>query len=524
MSEAKVRPDCHLGHILLKHMREHSEKLCQIDGATGEQETFQSALSRSIALAKAFREVGFKSGDILAFGGQNNLDLHIPFYAAIFNGYPVVGVDPYYKYDEIRKLFEITSPKIAFCERESYSTYVNACHDLGLDTKVIIFGRGVNSLQEFLDANKDDEPEEKFMVAEFDTDAIYQFLICTSGTTGSVKVAAFHHQPATTWITQHAYGSRALQLDGRVVLNVSPVNWISSYFISTVAIIAGQCQLQSSILDNIDIIIDMINKYKPVISAMSPALVTSLLKRKNEVNLTCFRVLAVAGAKARPETMIELRSCMNKEALAAESYGSTETVGSIVRVTPDTPLGSCGIAYANRVMKLVDPETEEEITEANVPGELIVKDPGFTEYYNDPEETAKVFRPDGFFKTGDLLYRDENNFYFYVDRIKTLIKYRNFHIQPSELEDVIKANQDVSDVCVIGVDNPEDGQHPVACIVPRDGATVTRQEIKQLVSGKLSKQKELRGGVVFLKELPRTSTGKIARKKLLELVLNSKRE
>lgn len=50
------------------------------------------------------------------------------------------------------------------------------------------------------------------------------------------------------------------------------------------------------------------------------------------------------------------------------------------------------------------------------------------EYYNDPEETAQAFTEDGYFKTGDLLYKDENNNYFYVDRLKALIKYRNYHV------------------------------------------------------------------------------------------------
>lgn len=70
----------------------------QIDAATDEQETYSSALSRSIRLARRLRRDGFRPGDVLMLGGSNHLDIHIPFYAAHFNGQPVVGVDPFYKF------------------------------------------------------------------------------------------------------------------------------------------------------------------------------------------------------------------------------------------------------------------------------------------------------------------------------------------------------------------------------------------------------------------------------------------
>lgn len=61
----------------------------------------------------------------------------------------------------------------------------------------------------------------------------------------------------------------------------------------------------------------------------------------------------------------------------------------------------------------------------------------FQEYYNDKEETAQAFSEDGYFKTGDLLYRDENDNYFYVDRIKTLIKYRNSHVSIKHIISIV---------------------------------------------------------------------------------------
>lgn len=72
--------------------------MVQIDGGTGEQETKRSVLSRTIRLSYCMKKYGLKPGDVLALGGKNHLDVHIPFYAAMMSGLPMAGVDPLYKY------------------------------------------------------------------------------------------------------------------------------------------------------------------------------------------------------------------------------------------------------------------------------------------------------------------------------------------------------------------------------------------------------------------------------------------
>ncbi|CAK1590128.1 unnamed protein product [Parnassius mnemosyne] len=207
-----------------------------------------------------------------------------------------------------------------------------------------------------------------------------------------------------------------------------------------------------------------------------------------------------------------------------EAYGMTETLGAVLTPNVNGPSGSCGKPTIGYDIKLVDPDTGLEIKEPYKNGELLAKGLCFTEYLGNPEETKKAFTEDGYVKSGDLLYRDESDNYFFVERIKLLIKYRNVHVVPSELEELILQHHGVLDVCVTSIPHPEDGQHPVACVVRKPDSTVTAQEIKVLVCNHLSKNKELRGGVVFVDKLPMTSSGKIAQGKLKELVLNAHRE
>ncbi|XP_053617438.1 luciferin 4-monooxygenase-like [Plodia interpunctella] len=105
-----------------------------------------------------------------------------------------------------------------------------------------------------------------------------------------------------------------------------------------------------------------------------------------------------------------------------------------------------------------------------------------------------------------------------------LIKYRTQHVIPVELEELIRSHPGVLDAGVTNIPHPEDGEHPVACVVRRPGSDVTAEQIKELVAEKLSSSKQLRGGVVFLDKLPLTSTDKLARAALRKLVLTAQRE
>ncbi|XP_038216574.1 luciferin 4-monooxygenase-like [Zerene cesonia] len=428
MVEHTLRPDYHIGHVLVKAMQQHSALLYQIDGATGETETFGSVLSRSIHLSKCLRNFGLNVGDVVAVGGWNHLDISIPIYSAIFNGMISVGVSPYYKYHEIKDLFTITKPKIAFCERNLFKTYIKVTEDLKLNTKIVAFGHGDDSWSEFIEKYDDDEEDEKFKI-------------------------------------------------GTNSLHLAPVNSIGNYLVMISLPLLGQCKVQSSIPDDINIVVNMINKYKPISSYLNPHMLAEIIKRKDLVDLTC------------------MKECMSTDSDLFEHMGQTET--------------------------LVDPESGDEVTEPNVLGEMWIKGPCLKEYYNDPEETQKVFSKDGYVKTGDLYYRDENDFYYFSNRIKTIIKWRGCTVLPGQIEDVIRTHEGVKDVCVVGIGHPEDGERPTACIIREEGSNVTAQEIKDLVVEKLSVKKELRGGVVFFKEFPMTATGKIARKIIVDIVSNT---
>lgn len=124
--------------------------------------------------------------------------------------------------------------------------------------------------------------------------------------------------------------------------------------------------------------------------------------------------------------------------------------------------------------------------------------------------------PDGFFKTGDIGYEDEDGNMYITDRVKELIKYKGFQVAPAELEGILAGHEHVADVAVIGVQDEERASEvPLACVVLREGMVgdeAREREIVKWVEERVAGHKRLRGGVVWIDEVPKSASGKILRR------------
>ncbi|XP_063628893.1 uncharacterized protein LOC134800323 [Cydia splendana] len=504
----------HVGHLLLDFFNKPEDFVWQIDAGTGEVENKSSVKSRSIQLARCLRNAGFKPGDVIAVSGINHLDVHIPFYAGYFNGHPIMGIDPSYRYDEVKRLFEITKPKVTFIEVDLLEEYEKVIKDLGINTRIITFGDSDRSLAKFTKTYDDGAPDSGFRVATFDTSKVYAWLVLTSGTTGLPKVAAFKHSDIFTMIKIY---SVMKEKEMAPFLLFPSVQWVSSYVTTLCMIYGNHIKLQSSTPITVEHIIEIINKYKPVAAISTPLLINGILKHEKHCDMTCFKRLLVTAFAINPVTLNQLKAKMGPRGEVWNLLGQTECLGPILLPAPNGPQGNCGTEMPIRPVKLVDTSTGQVITEPNKVGELWVKGPKLTEYYMNPEATDAAFS-DGWLRTGDLLYRDEKGYFFYVERISSSFRYRNFFITPMELEHVIQEHPDVLDVCVVGVPHPEDHKHAIACVMRYPGSTLTEQGVKDIISNKLSAYKQV-SSVIFVDNFPRTISGKVARGKVLEYVL-----
>ena len=141
-------------------------------------------------------------------------------------------------------------------------------------------------------------------------------------------------------------------------------------------------------------------------------------------------------------------------------------------------------------------------------------------YLNRPEETAKFFGDDGFVHTGDLGHYDENGMLYFDGRHKELIKYKNYHLYPMEIENVINTHPDVIEVGVFGKPDPLVQEYVTAAVVKIPGSSLTEEDVIDLVAKNVDDSKQLRGGVVFVENIPKNPQGKIQRRKLRDYLTN----
>ncbi|XP_047106440.1 4-coumarate--CoA ligase-like 1 [Schistocerca piceifrons] len=198
-----------------------------------------------------------------------------------------------------------------------------------------------------------------------------------------------------------------------------------------------------------------------------------------------------------------------------ERYGMTEAV-VVMGAQPGSvsPPGSSGKLFFNVEAKVVDLETQEPVGPEQE-GELWVKSPAAAlGYWNNPEATAAAWDKEGWFHTGDVVRYDRDGYFYVVDRVKQLIKFRGHHVLSPQLENLLTSHPSVQLAAVVGKPHPTDQEHPTAFVVLRPGASATAEELQRLVDDKVADHKKLRGGVRIVGELPHTASGKVAKRVL----------
>jgi acyl-CoA synthetase (AMP-forming)/AMP-acid ligase II len=134
-------------------------------------------------------------------------------------------------------------------------------------------------------------------------------------------------------------------------------------------------------------------------------------------------------------------------------------------------------------------------------------------YLNNPEETEKIIDKDGWLLTGDVGKVDKDGYLSVSDRIKELIKYKGFQVPPAELEGILLQHPAVADAAVIPGPNEASGEIPLALVVRKD--SVTASELMEFVGERVTSYKRVRE-VEFVDEIPKTASGKILRRVLVE--------
>ncbi|MFY2157540.1 fatty acid--CoA ligase family protein [Cytobacillus firmus] len=261
-------------------------------------------------------------------------------------------------------------------------------------------------------------------------------------------------------------------------------------------------------------------KYEPTVFAGVPTMYNFLLQYEdgNPEDLKSLR-LCISGGAAMPVALLHgFEKKFN--VIVSEGYGLSEASPVTCFNPLDKPrkAGSIGQSIMNVENKVVN-ELGEEVSIGEV-GELIVRGPNVMKgYYKLPEETAATIR-DGWLYTGDLAKRDEEGYFYIVDRKKDLILVGGYNVYPREVEEVLYNHREVVEAAVLGVPDPNLGE-AVKCYVVTNNPQLTEELLLAYCAEHLARYK-VPSSIEFLEELPKNTTGKILRRALKNQVLQAK--
>lgn len=204
------------------------------------------------------------------------------------------------------------------------------------------------------------------------------------------------------------------------------------------------------------------------------------------------------------------------------AYGQTEAspVCTQTRVDDSIELRvtTVGKALPFIEAKVVDPVTNKEVP-CGTPGEFVARGYNVMKgYYKMPEATAQAIDEEGWLHTGDLATMDENGYFKITGRIKDMIIRGGENIYPKEIEEFLYTHPNIKDVQVIGVPSKEYGEEVMACIILKDGMTLTEDEVKEYVRSHMARHKTPKY-VKFMDAFPMTASGKIQKYKLREMAI-----
>ncbi len=341
----------------------------------------------------------------------------------------------------------------------------------------------------------------------------------TSGTTGYPKIAVHSYKYALGHFITARYWHGVHP--GGLHFTISDTGWGKALW----GKLYGQWMCEGAVFtydfDRFDAadILPMFAKYQITTFCAPPTMLRMLIKEDiSKYDLSSIQHMTTAGEALNPEVYKQFEKATRLQIM--EGFGQTETTLSIGNLLgAPHKLGSMGRPIPLYDVELLKPDgTPAGLGES---GEIVIKTSEkvpcglFLGYYNEPERTAEVWH-DGYYHTGDVAWRDEDGFYWYVGRADDVIKSSGYRIGPFEIESVIMELPYVLECGVSAAPDEVRGQVVKASIVLTKGTQPTddlKKEIQNYVKTKTAPYKYPRI-VVFRDELPKTISGKIQRNKL----------
>lgn len=468
--------------------------------------TYRELYADVCRLANGLRRIA-APGDRVAILAENHPEYVMAYYGVPLAGMALVFVNYRLGAREIAAILDDARPSVVIVEEKYLDNVPEGLARVVIDADV----PGTTRFAELLDAPDD----------ELDADdGAMAWLIYTSGTTGRPKGAMLSHRNIVAAVVNagvawEGSGDQAISLMPWPLCHIAGYGVLVNHMNAATLVLMRKYEPEQFLAD--------IETHGVTDITAAPTMLSMLL-RSPEIAKRDTGTIRRVGYGAAPMPVEVLRRAMKQfpNARFQTGFGMTELAGNVMVHTADDHiaavegrtdlLASIGKPMPLSAVRIVDPEGNDvpvgEVGELVIAGEQVAM-----AYWERPDATAEAFR-NGWFHSGDLAKRDEEGYFYIVDRLKDMILTGGENVYSREVEDVLYAHPAVAEAAVIGEPDEEWGERVVAMIQPVAGADrPPEQEIIDFCRDRLAGFKRPRK-VVYVDELPRNAAGKILKREL----------
>lgn len=497
-----------LTEFVLQRATELADKPALIEGLTNSIITYKQLSDNIYKTAIGLTAHGFSKGDVLAIYSPNLPEYAIAFHAVATLGGIITTVNPSYTAEELAYQLKDAGAKYLITIPELLGQALEAVGQSKVE-EVFVFGEtdGATPFSLLL------ESVGEVPKVEINPQSDLVALLYSSGTTGMPKGVMHTHHSFVANFHQFQHCEPVSEADA--ILGVLPFFHAYGLVMLNYSLACGAAVVTMPRFD-LEAFLSLIEKHKITRTHVVPPILLALAKQPivDKYNLSSLRVITCGAAPLSHQLIKEceqrLPNCVIKQA-----YGTSETF--VTTYTPDErdkiKPGSVGQCLSHVECQIVDVDTQKPLG-FNQIGELWVRAPQIMKgYLHNPDATANTIDQDGWCHTGDIVYIDEDGYFYIVDRIKELIKCNGYSIAPAELEAVLLSHPAVADACVVKSPHPSSGEVPKAFVVLK--APATPEQIMEFVAGQVAPQKMIRR-LEFVDKIPKSPSGKILRRILAQ--------
>ncbi|KAG6462268.1 hypothetical protein O3G_MSEX013144 [Manduca sexta] len=503
---------------VIEKLKENPDRTILINADTGHAMTSKAILQEIVNVAVGLKQMGVEKGDIVAISSENRNEFITAVIAAISCGATVTSINVLSTKEEIIHMLSISQPKVVFCSEAVLKRQLDTIKSIPEVKKIIQLNGEL--IHDDVILYKDvmiHTNVTEYTAEEVEGLTDVALIMNSSGTTGLPKGVMLTHMNILYGLKMFNNGRSCESYS--TVLTVAP--WYHVYgFLTTIEFIASNVLIVYLSGFNTEKYLSTIEEHRVDVLIAVPPIIVFLGKSPlvHEHDLSSVKMVWCAAAPLSAETTkLAMKSLPNCKGIL-QGYGMTETTLTVIKDLDSSncsqKTGGCGYPLPGIRVKVVDVESRIKLG-INQNGEICLKGPSNMKgYLGNEAATREAIDDEGYVKTGDIGYYDEDGYFFIVDRLKEIIKYKGHQVAPAIVENVILQHNAVAECGVVGTPDEVAGELPTAFVTLKTNAQVTKTELLEFTDQRLSPISRLRGGIIFIDKIPRNGSGKILRREL----------